>query len=439
MNFIWNAFEVFVNVFQGFFFTYTTYKYLGAKQDKTFTNSCGIYFGFILSLLITIETYLLPIEHFFFILYVIVLFFYAFIFLKGSIIEKMFFSAIPVSLICLCAVLGIYVSMLLFKGHFEMIISMPCWERFFMIVFSQLLAIYLSEIIVRLRRINNKPNNLLIYEWSFIILVLVVSLIVGAYILALNEENVVHIELYSVIILVSIISINIIACYLVVDFGKKNQAINENKLLKISQEHTRQYVDNVNREYETLKKLRHDCKNNYLVIYSLLEKGKYQSAIEQLRKNIDIISDTEIFINTNNMVVNAIVNAKLSTAKTLGIECTCFSVSDITGIDDIDICRMLSNMLDNAITACQHNRIDKNFISLQITSNNICYTFSLKNTISSSVLKDNPSLLSTKPEQGMHGYGTKIIREISNRYNGYLDIYEENGSFCCNVIMKPNI
>ena len=59
----------------------------------------------------------------------------------------------------------------------------------------------------------------------------------------------------------------------------------------------------------------------------------------------------------------------------------------------------------------------------------------MKNAIDSSILAVNPHLLSDKPDAGNHGYGTKIIKDIAAKHQGYVDFYEENGFFCCNVIL----
>ena len=225
-------------------------------------------------------------------------------------------------------------------------------------------------------------------------------------------------------------------CYLVVDLSKKNIAVRENEALKLAQEYSRQYAKNAEIEYDVLNKLRHDFKDNFSVVHTLLKNSNVELAIKHIENNIGALSETGIFVRTNNDIVNAVINAKLSTAKSFGIDSTCLSVMDFDGIDDLDLCRLLSNMLENAITACIGIKEGEKRIYLKITDDNYNYMFNLKNTIESSVVENNCNLETTKPEKKLHGFGTKIIKDISLKYNGRCDFYEEDGCFCCNVILS---
>lgn len=59
----------------------------------------------------------------------------------------------------------------------------------------------------------------------------------------------------------------------------------------------------------------------------------------------------------------------------------------------------------------------------------------MKNSIDVSVLETNSGLVSDKQNKNNHGYGTRIIKEIAEKHNGFADFYEENDYFCCNVVL----
>lgn len=288
-----------------------------------------------------------------------------------------------------------------------------------------------------LKKKENDKNTLALIEWILILSVLIISIIIGAFLNMLSLDGISHnSRRYLVFSLAGIILINVVVCYLVVDLGRKNNAIRENEVLRLQQEYNKQYIENADMEYDWIRKMRHDFKDNYSAIYILLLDGNVTSAIRHIEKNLDALVKTETFVHTDNDIVNAVINTKLSAARSFGIEAICLSVSDFNDVEDIDLCRLLSNMLENAITACIAGQRDKKQIYLKISSDEYKYIFNLKNTIDESVLTRNPYLHTVKKDKDVHGYGTKIIRDIARKYQGKCDFYEEDNFFCCSVTLK---
>lgn len=169
----------------------------------------------------------------------------------------------------------------------------------------------------------------------------------------------------------------------------------------------------------------------------MLANGHNDEAMIFIEKSSKVIAQIETFVQTNNAVANAIINSKLTTAYSLGIKVSCITVADFSGIDETDLCDLLSNILENAIAACQEIQNNgKRYIYLQISSENNIYTFLVKNSVSHSVMECNPQLKTTKADKNSHGLGTSIIRDIANKYNGRCDFYEIDNTFCCSVILK---
>ena len=74
-------------------------------------------------------------------------------------------------------------------------------------------------------------------------------------------------------------------------------------------------------------------------------------------------------------------------------------------------------------------------IHVSFTQDNKQFVLFMKNTIAESVLKSNPYLLTHKEDKARHGYGTRIIKETAKKHHGFADFYEEDGYFCCNVVL----
>lgn len=438
MSVLWDLFEIAVNFFQGFIMTFFAYAYLGDKNNRKFLKSSGVLYGIVLAATISILDYYMVFENFYALLYIVIIFWYAAVSLEGTWLKKAFASVLPVLIVLVPSALISNFTAFLFKASLYDICSKKTIDRFITVIVVQFAIIYIMAILLKMLKKNeNGKNSLAVTEWVLISAVLVISIIIGAFLDMLSLEGISHgSRRYLVFSLAGIILINVVVCYLVVDLGKKNTAMRENELLRLQQEYNKQYVENADTEYDLIRKMRHDFRDNYSALYTLLSDGNVDSAMQHIEKHLDKLVKTETFVHTENDIVNAVINSKLSTARSFGIEATCLSVSDFHEVDDIDLCRLLSNMLENAITACNASQREDKQIYLKISSDEYKYIFNLKNTIDESVLKRNPALKTTKREKSSHGYGTKIIRDIARKYHGKCDFYEEDGFFCCSVTLR---
>lgn len=140
-----------------------------------------------------------------------------------------------------------------------------------------------------------------------------------------------------------------------------------------------------------------------------------------------------MFMDVGNDFVNAILNSKLSIAKSKGIEVLCSSSSEVEGINEYDLCNLIGNMLDNAIEAAR--KTENAVVEVSIRSDKYKLMITVANSISKSVLNGNSKLKTTKNKTEHHGFGVKTIRSIAKKYNGSADFYEENLTFFCRVIL----
>lgn len=435
-NILWETLEIAVNFLQGFILTYFSYSYLGDKRNRKFYKSQGIVYAIIFAFAISLLNYLTVFEHFYVFIYIAIIFIYAIGSLNGSLMKKIFSAVFPNLIMAAVSAFTVNFFSILFNIPPEHILTNNGIERFLALIATQTLIVCAVSVSLRIIKKTNTNADLAAVEWILISLVFIISIAVCAFLNFISFEiNSPKGRIYVVSAFMGIILINAVVYYLVGDLGKKNTAVRENEILKLKQEYNRQYIKNAAVEYDVLQKLRHDFKDNYSVIYALFSENKTYKGLEFINSCIAMLTETEVFINTDNDIVNAVINTKLSTAKSLGIECTCLSVKSFSGIEDSDLCRLLSNMLENAVAACMKSKSEHKCINLKISSDEYNYTFNLKNTIDMSVLDENPALKTTKPDNRSHGFGTKIIRDIAEKYNGQCDFYEERNYFCCNVVL----
>ena len=428
--------EIAVNVFQGLMLTYYAFSVNGSKGDVSYVKSKGLFYGIVLALLITIANYTVIFESFFAAAYVLLIFVYSYRELSGTKLFKAFVSIFALLVTALASAFSTNLFSYVLNVPLEHILASRSAERYVTMFFAQLFILYLLVLSMRILKQEFRNKNMMSgRELLLIILELVLSTVVCILLnmisLAYKEER--RVQLVSVIVLFSMLVINIITCYLIIDINRKNNIARENELLKIKNEYNNRFVENASLQYETIRKIRHDYKNHIAAVNAILKEGKTDK-VSQYLEDVSCKSDEMlVFIQTGNDIVNAVVNLKLSAAKALGIDCAYSSIADFAGIDDHDLCSLLSNMLDNAITAAAAS--EKKIMRINISANEWSYMFNVRNSIDSSVLADNPLLKTTKTSEG-HGMGIRIIREIAEKYDGICDFYEEDDLFCCNVLLN---
>lgn len=229
------------------------------------------------------------------------------------------------------------------------------------------------------------------------------------------------------------------------EFEKKySDVLRENMDLKLELDVIAKEYDKEKDKSEEIKSLhkktrtlKHDMKNHIMVITAYLNDCEYDKAKNYLSKISDNLNKMYTYIEIGNSLLNYIINTKLQFAKENGIDVKA-EIENLSfdQIGSVDFSALLNNLLDNAIEASLNSNNKE--IVVNILKKRGYDTILVKNKISKSVLKDNPSLISIKKNKEEHGYGLKHIRSLVDKYEGMIDIYEENEFFCIYVVY-PNV
>lgn len=181
------------------------------------------------------------------------------------------------------------------------------------------------------------------------------------------------------------------------------------------------------------RRLKHDMKNHTMVMLSFFEENRIDDAKKYAGEILDKLNKMYTYVNVGNSLLNYIINNKLSKAKENGIEIKA-EIENLSFdyMEGVDFSTMLNNVLDNAIEASINSKEKK--LEVKICSNKGVDVITVKNSIDSSVIADNPSLMSTKEEEG-HGYGVKQIKAIVEKYSGEIDIYEKEEMFVISIML----
>ena len=192
---------------------------------------------------------------------------------------------------------------------------------------------------------------------------------------------------------------------------------------------------------EQLRAFRHDMKNQLFIIKEMYDKNLCDEASAQLEKYAEKIEIKKYYCNSENMVIDSIVNFKLRNADINGIVVeTEISVPSKINIEVSDLVTILGNLLDNSLTALETVSENKK-LYLKVVYDRGRVIISVQNTYSTPVKYINGEIVSTKDDVENHGYGLKNIKKTVEKFDGYMDIDHSKNTFSTDIILfvKPDM
>ena len=195
-------------------------------------------------------------------------------------------------------------------------------------------------------------------------------------------------------------------------------------------------IDAQNRE--ELMKIRHDLQNQLSYMSVLLNEGKYEEAKQYIQSLTEQKEEYLYSFSCSNLVISGIVNLELTKAKIADKKIRFkVVVPPKLPFEDSDLLSLITNVVDNSIENFVPAN-DKDLISVSIVTQQDYLRIVCLNSVNQSSIKGKPTLKTTKKNRG-HGYGTKIIKNIVKKYQGYVTFTYEEGKFVCDCMINMNI
>lgn len=192
-----------------------------------------------------------------------------------------------------------------------------------------------------------------------------------------------------------------------------------------------------------LKTLSHDVGNKLQVINSLLVKQNYEEAelfSGKLEEEIRALNEINY---CNHKIINALIYSKAKEAKAKGIYFdVTVAIEDNLKIEKMDICSVFSNLIDNALEACDvlreqsPDRAAEIFLEAKRRGEYIIVKCT--NSYDGVVNRDKKDqFLSTKGNE--RGRGLSILKNVAEKYKGSYEISYDLLNFKVSIVMKDTI
>lgn len=193
--------------------------------------------------------------------------------------------------------------------------------------------------------------------------------------------------------------------------------------ITINQMEARQNEEIINSTH-SLRVFKHDIMNHMSILYKLVENGKNSDALKYIYQINNSIERTSYTISTGIIPIDCIMTAKLSKAldNNISIKHQIHFPANYN-ISDMDLCSLISNLLDNAIEANCKLDMTKRRLQIEIKPyNNMLLLFISNSSNGIYLYGGNGNLLTTKTSnKNEHGIGIKRINEIVKKYNGIIE------------------
>lgn len=194
------------------------------------------------------------------------------------------------------------------------------------------------------------------------------------------------------------------------------------------------HCDEVDNIYRKMRGWRHDYHNHIQAMLAMTANP--EELCRYLWMLNDDLTTVDTVLKTGNVMVDAILNSKLSLIKSKGISVN--AKATIPGelrISEIDLCVIIGNLLDNAMEACLRQgegeeRFIRVYIGILKKQLYICVT----NSVGGEVKKVGKVYVSTK-NSDTHGFGLMRIDRLVSKYDGYVNRQNEEGAFATEVML----
>lgn len=196
------------------------------------------------------------------------------------------------------------------------------------------------------------------------------------------------------------------------------------------------HIAEVENIYRQMRGWRHDYHSHIQAVKAHLKLEQYAEIGTYLDKLDTDLTNVDTVIKSGNVMVDAILNSKISIAASKKININAKAVvPKKLAISEIDLCIIIGNLLDNATEACVKlpDEADR-FIRIYIDILKEQLYISVTNAVGGSIRKSGNVYLSSKEKEG-HGFGLMRVDKITDKYGGFINRQSEEGVFATEIML----
>ena len=209
----------------------------------------------------------------------------------------------------------------------------------------------------------------------------------------------------------------------------------DKQLASYQQEWIETHYREVENMYRQVRGWRHDYRNHIQTMKAYAAAGDWEAIKNYLDLLDTDLNTVDTVIKTGNAMTDAILNSKISLAKSKDIQVSADAHIPVKlKISEIDLCCILGNLFDNAIDASMKLPPDQRLIRVYMDMKGTQLYISFTNFTAGKKLEKVGGLFRTTKGEG-HGFGLVRIDAIVQRLEGYISRNSEDGAFTTEILL----
>lgn len=296
------------------------------------------------------------------------------------------------------------------------------WTYTTVVTIDKFLACFLAWLLFQFRK--TRTNSIIQNKWLVLSIlfpaVSVIMFLVMLYSYPNSQDISMSVVAFSVVLIVS----NIAILYVIDTVEKAVVQAQEVLLLKQQIAFQTDNFHALEKNYKIQRKATHEFKRHIQTLQDLMDQREYTTAQDYLKRLHNNRSLRAFSIRSNHPVFDVILNQKHQYAQEQNIQMS-VKVNDLSGVsiptDTLVV--LLSNLLDNAIEACQRLKGPREIVCSILHEDTLF--ISIRNTSAPVVLPEGKLPPSTKhsPE---HGYGlSAVVYTLDQLHAEYTFTYQD--------------
>ena len=203
-----------------------------------------------------------------------------------------------------------------------------------------------------------------------------------------------------------------------------------------------QFLSMQQQRYESLKtaidearQARHDMRHQLNQISALAEAGDLDNLKAYLAKTVSRIPDLDMNF-CENRAADSVVGHYCALAKREGVPfCAKLDLPQVLPVDEINLCLVLSNLLENALEASLRTAPARRRIKLTAyLHGNSLALIQVENTYDG-VIREKGGVFQSSKRKG-DGVGLQSVRHIAEKSGGVSTVTYQDGLFCAKVMLR---